>query len=214
MAIRVMLVDDHAIVRSGLRRLLETHPSIEIVAEADTGEAAYQLYSEVLPNVVLMDISMPGMGGLEASKRILQRHANAGIVIFSMHEAVSFAAQALKAGVKGYVTKTGIADDLLQAVLHVSKGKVFLSPDVAQKVALQTLIGESNPLQQLTAREFEVFRLLAEGKRIEEIADLLKISQKTVANYYTMIKQKLLVNSPVEMVRLAMKHGLIGNEQQ
>lgn len=214
MAIRVMLVDDHAIVRSGLRRLLETHPSIEIVAEADTGEAAYQLYSEVLPNVVLMDISMPGMGGLEASKRILQRNANAGIVIFSMHEAVSFAAQALKAGVKGYVTKTGIADDLLQAVLHVSKGKVFLSPDVAQKVALQTLIGESNPLQQLTAREFEVFRLLAEGKRIEEIADLLKISQKTVANYYTMIKQKLVVNSPVEMVRLAMKHGLIGNEQQ
>lgn len=209
MTVKVILVDDHSVVRSGLRRLLESHKSIEIVAEADTGELAYQMYGEVMPDVVLMDISMPGMGGLEAAKRILQRYPQAKIVIFSMHEAVSFAAQALKAGVKGYVTKTGLADVLVQAVLDVAKGKTFLSQDVAQKIALQTLIGESNPLQQLTSREFEVFRLLAEGKRVEEVAEMLKISQKTVANYYTLIKQKLSVNSPVEMVRLAMKHGLI-----
>jgi len=209
MTVKVVLVDDHSVVRSGLRRLLESHKSIEIVAEADTGESAYQVYGEILPDVMLMDISMPGMGGLEAAKRILQRYPQARIVIFSMHEAVSFAAQALKTGVKGYVTKTGVAEDLVQAVLDVAKGRTFLSQDVAQKVALQTLIGESNPLQQLTSREFEVFRLLAEGKRVEEVADMLKISQKTVANYYTMIKQKLSVNSPVEMVRLAMKHGLI-----
>ncbi|HWU65520.1 MAG TPA: response regulator transcription factor [Methylophilus sp.] len=212
MIVKVVLVDDHTVVRSGLRRLLESHKSIEIVAEADTGEMAYQVYGEVLPDVILMDISMPGMGGLEAAKRILQRYPQAKIVIFSMHEAVSFAAQALKTGVKGYVTKTGVADDLVQAVLDVSKGRTFLSQDVAQKVALQTLIGESNPLQQLTSREFEVFRLLAEGKRVEDVADMLKISQKTVANYYTLIKQKLSVNSPVEMVRLAMKHGLIDTE--
>ena len=212
MIVKVVLVDDHTVVRSGLRRLLESHKSIEIVAEADTGEMAYQVYGEVLPDVVLMDISMPGMGGLEAAKRILQRYPQAKIVIFSMHEAVSFAAQALKAGVKGYVTKTGVADDLVQAVLDVAKGRTFLSQDVAQKVALQTLIGESNPLQQLTSREFEVFRLLAEGKRVEDVAEMLKISQKTVANYYTLIKQKLSVNSPVEMVRLAMKHGLIDAE--
>ncbi|WP_024929319.1 response regulator transcription factor [Methylophilus sp. OH31] len=209
MTVKVVLVDDHSVVRSGLRRLLESHKSIEIVAEADTGESAYQVYGEILPDVMLMDISMPGMGGLEAAKRILQRYPQARIVIFSMHEAVSFAAQALKTGVKGYVTKTGVAEDLVQAVLDVAKGRTFLSQDVAQKVALQTLIGESNPLQQLTSREFEVFRLLAEGKRVEEVADMLKISQKTVANYYTLIKQKLSVNSPVEMVRLAMKHGLI-----
>lgn len=212
MTIRVILVDDHAVVRSGLRRLLESHKSIEIVAEADTGEIAYQMYGEVLPEVVLMDISMPGMGGLEAAKRILQRYPQARIVIFSMHEAVSFASQALKAGVKGYVTKTGIAEDLLQAVLDVSRGKTFLSQDVAQKIALQSLIGDANPLQQLTSREFEVFRLLAEGKRVEDVAEMLKISQKTVANYYTLIKQKLSVSSPVEMVRLAMKHGLIEPE--
>lgn len=212
MIVKVVLVDDHTVVRSGLRRLLESHKSIEIAAEADTGEMAYQLYGEVLPDVVLMDISMPGMGGLEAAKRILQRYPQAKIVIFSMHEAVSFAAQALKTGVKGYVTKTGVADDLVQAVLDVAKGRTFLSQDVAQKVALQMLIGESNPLQQLTSREFEVFRLLAEGKRVEDVAEMLKISQKTVANYYTLIKQKLSVNSPVEMVRLAMKHGLIDTE--
>ncbi|MFD0930503.1 response regulator [Methylophilus glucosoxydans] len=209
MTVKVVLVDDHTVVRSGLRRLLESHKSIEIIAEADTGEQAYQVYGEVMPDVMLMDISMPGMGGLEAAKRILQRYPQARIIIFSMHEAVSFAAQALKTGVKGYVTKTGVAEDLVQAVLDVSKGRTFLSQDVAQKVALQTLVGDSNPLQQLTSREFEVFRLLAEGKRADEVADMLKISQKTVANYYTLIKQKLSVNSPVEMVRLAMKHGLI-----
>ncbi len=209
MSIRVILVDDHNVVRSGLRRLLESHKSIVIVAEAETGEAAYQLYGEHTPEVLLMDISMPGMGGLEAAKRILQRYPQAKIIIFSMHEAVSFATQALKTGVKGYVTKTGVAEDLVQAVLEVAKGRTFLSQDVAQKVALHTLMGEQNPLQQLTSREFEVFRLLAEGKRVEDVADMLKISQKTVANYYTLIKQKLAVNSPVEMVRLAMKHGLI-----
>ena len=210
--IRIMLADDHAVVRSGLRRLLEQRPGLEVVAEAESGEQAYQMFGDCQPDVIVMDLSMPGMGGLEAAKRILQRYSNARIIIFSMHEAVSFAAQALKAGVKGYVTKTGVAEDLLQAVLEVSRGKTYLSPEVAQKIALQTLIGESNPLQQLTAREFEVFRLLAAGRRVDEVADTLKISQKTVANYYTLIKQKLSVSSPVEMVRLAMRHGLIETE--
>ncbi len=126
-----------------------------------------------------------------------------------MHEAVSFASQAPKTGVKGFVTKNGMAEDLLHAVLDVSKGKTFLSAGIAQKIALQTLIGDDDPMHQLSAREFEVFRLLAEGRRVEEVADMLKISQKTVANYHTIIKQKLGVSSPVEMARLAMKHGLI-----
>ena len=207
--IKVLLVDDHEVVRSGLRRLLEANNHLEVIAEANSGEAAYQVFGETLPDVVVMDISMPGMGGIEAAKRILQRYTNAKIIIFSMHEAVSFASQALKTGVKGFVTKTGLAEDLLHAVLEVSRGKTFLSAGIAQKIALQTLMGDDDPLHQLSSREFEVFRLLAEGKKVEEVADMLKISQKTVANYYTMIKQKLGVSSPIEMVRLAMKHGLI-----
>lgn len=208
-ASKVLLVDDHEVVRSGLRRLLELNKAIVVVAEADSGEQAYQVYGDFHPDVVVMDLSMPGMGGLEAAKRILQRHPNAKIIIFSMHEAVSFASQALKAGVRGYVTKTGAADDLMTAVNEVLRGKTFLSAGVAQKIALQTLMGDDNPLHQLSSREFEVFRLLAEGKKVEEVAEMLKISQKTVANYHTMIKQKLNVSSPVEMVRLAMRHGLI-----
>lgn len=210
--IKVLLVDDHEVVRSGLRRLLEANNHLEVIAEANSGEAAYQVFGETLPDVVVMDISMPGMGGIEAAKRILQRYPNAKIIIFSMHEAVSFASQALKTGVKGFVTKTGLAEDLLHAVLEVSRGKTFLSAGIAQKIALQTLMGDDDPLHQLSSREFEVFRLLAEGKKVEEVADMLKISQKTVANYYTMIKQKLGVSSPIEMVRLAMKHGLIAAE--
>lgn len=209
MRTKVLLVDDHAVVRSGLRRLLEINNTLEVCAEADSGETAYQIYCDSQPDIVVMDISMPGMGGLEAAKRIIQRHPHAKIIIFSMHEAVSFASQALKTGVKGFVTKTGLAEDLLQAVLDVAKGRTFLSAGIAQKIALQTLIGDDDPMHQLSSREFEVFRLLAEGKKVEEVADMLKISQKTVANYYTIIKQKLGVSSPVEMVRLAMKHGLI-----
>jgi two-component system invasion response regulator UvrY len=205
----IILVDDHAVVRSGLRRLLELNKEIVVVAEADSGEQAYQLYGEYHPDVVVMDISMPGMGGLESARRIIKRDASAKIIIFSMHETASFATQALKAGVRGYVTKTGDSDDLQLAVKEVVRGKTFLSADIAQKIALQTLMGDDDPLQQLSSREFEVFRLLADGKRIEEVADMLKISQKTVANYYTIIKQKLDVSSPVEMVRLAIRHGLI-----
>ncbi len=209
MTIELILVDDHAVVRSGLRRLLELNKRIEVIAEADSGEQAYQFYGELEPDVVVMDISMPGMGGLESARRIIKRYASAKIVIFSMHESASFASQALKSGVKGYVTKTGAPEDLTRAVLEVANGKTFLSAEIAQKIALKALSGQDEPIHQLSGREFEVFRLLAEGKKVEEIAEMLKISQKTVANYYTTIKQKLGVSSPIEMVRLAIHHGLL-----
>ena len=209
MTIELILVDDHAVVRSGLRRLLELNKRIEVIAEADSGEQAYQFYGELEPDVVVMDISMPGMGGLESARRIIKRYASAKIVIFSMHESASFASQALKSGVKGYVTKTGAPEDLTRAVLEVANGKTFLSAEIAQKIALEALSGHDEPIHQLSGREFEVFRLLAEGKKVEEIAEMLKLSQKTVANYYTMIKQKLGVSSPIDMVRLAIRHGLV-----
>lgn len=206
---KLLLVDDHAVVRSGLRRLLELNKGMEVIAEADSGEQAYQQYGDFHPDIVVMDISMPGMGGLESARRIIKRYPEAKIIIFSMHETASFASQALKIGVKGYVAKTGVAEDLAYAVAEVLAGKTFLSAEIAEKIALQTLKGDDNPIAQLSAREFEVFRLLADGKKVEEVAEILNISQKTVANYYTIIKQKLDVSSPIEMLRYAIRNGLI-----
>lgn len=207
--IRVMLVDDHAVVRSGLCRLMENQADIKVVKEVDSGEAAYQQYDPKEIDVIVMDMSMPGMGGLEAARRIIGRHAAAKIVIFSMHENAAMASQILKAGVKSYVTKTSPDNDLIKAIQEVSKGKTYLSSEIAKKIVLESMVGDDNPLNALSAREFEVFRLLSEGVATEEISNRLKISQKTVANYHTMIKQKLGVNSPVEMVRLAMHYDVI-----
>ncbi len=207
--IRIILADDHAVVRSGLRRLLEQNPEMQVIAEAENGEQAYQLYTELLPDVVVMDISMPGMGGLEAIRRILGRNPVARLVVFSMHENAAFAFQALNMGAKGYVAKSGMAEDLVIAVKKAAAGGSYISPVVAQNMALQTVSGDDALSKKLSAREFEVFRLIAEGKGAEDIGLLLNISQKTVANYQTMIRQKLGVNSPVELVRLAIRHGLI-----
>lgn len=207
--IRIILADDHDIVRSGLRRLLESKPGFEVVAEVESGEQAYQCCGELDFDVIVMDLSMPGMGGMEAARKIIARYPEAKILIFSMHENTAFASQALKTGVKGYVTKTGVSSDLVKAIQEISEGKIFLSADIAQKIAVQVVIGNDEPIHQLSAREFELFRMLAEGQTIEVIADRFNISQKTVANNLTMIKQKLNVSTPIEMLRLAIRHNLL-----
>jgi two-component system invasion response regulator UvrY len=207
--IKIMLADDHDVVRSGLRRLLENKTGLEVVAEAASGEQAYQNYGTTSIDVVVMDLSMPGMGGLEAARRIITRYPTARILIFSMLENTAFISQALKVGVKGYVSKTGAASEIANAVLAIAKGNTYLSADIAHKIAQQSLAGEDDPLRQLSAREFEIFRLVAEGLSAEAIADMLKISHKTVSNYHTMIKRKLGVDTPIEMVRLAIRHGAI-----
>lgn len=205
--IRIMLADDHAIVRSGLRRLLEQREGMEVVAEAESGEQAYRLFGEHLPDVAVLDLSMPGMGGIEALRRIRARYQAARLLIFSMHENVAFANQVLKAGARGYVVKTGSPEELVTAVQEVAQGKVYISSGMANKMAMYNLNGE-DPFAHLNAREFEIFRLVAEGASQEEIGDKLKISQKTVANNLTVIKQKLGVTNSIEMLRLAIRHGI------
>lgn len=208
-AIRVMLADDHAVLRTGLQRLLEQQAGIRVVAESGNGEQAYRLYGEHMPDVLVMDLTMPGMGGLEALQRIVTRWANARVVVFSMHDEAAFAAQALTAGARGYVAKSDDAAELIQAVQEVAAGRNYISRGVAQKVALHTLGREDSVVSRLSPREFEIFRLLAEGQSVERIASQLKISQKTVANHQTILKQKLNITSPVDLVRLAIRFGII-----
>ena len=207
----IVLVDDHAVVRAGVRRLLEQEPLFEVIGEAESGEKAYQIIGELKPDVMVMDLSMPGMGGLEAIRRILMRYEKAKILVLSMHEDLSFANQALKLGAKGYLIKNALADDLVKSIETVSNGEVFLSAEIAKKMAMQSISGDKDPIHELSAREFEIFRLLAEGLDIDGIASTLNISSKTVSNYQTMIKQKLDINSPVELIRYAIKTGVIKN---
>jgi DNA-binding NarL/FixJ family response regulator len=207
----IVLVDDHAVVRAGVRRLLEQQPLFEVIGEAESGEKAYQLFGELKPDVMVMDLSMPGMGGLEAIRRILMRYEKAKILVLSMHEDLSFANQALKLGAKGYLTKNTLADDLVKSIETVTQGDVFLSDEIAKKMAMQSISGNQDPVHELSAREFEIFRLLAEGLDIDTIASTLNISSKTVSNYQTMIKQKLNINTPIELIRYAIKVGVIKN---
>jgi len=173
--IRILLADDHAVVRSGLRRLLEQNAEMRVIAEAESGEQAYQLFAEQLPDVIVIDLSMPGMGGLEAIRRILVRSPLARVVVFSMHENAAFAFQALNIGAKAYVAKSGMAEDLVTAVRKAAAGGSYISPAVAQKMAMQSVSGDDALSKKLSAREFEVFRLIAEGKSAR-ISDTCSIS--------------------------------------
>lgn len=207
--IRIMLVDDHAVVRAGVRRLLEQDTRFLVVAECESGERAYQQFGEYLPDITVMDLSMPGMGGMEAIGRIIARYPTAKLLVLSMHENAAFASQALKAGARGYLAKNGLAEELVGALESIANGKTYINANISKKISQQFLSNEDNPLQQLSAREFEIFRLLAEGSDSNLIASTLNISSKTVANYQTNIKQKLGINNSVEMVRLAIRCGLI-----
>jgi len=199
------------VVRAGVRRLLEQEALFDVIGEAESGEKAYHMFGELKPDVMVMDLSMPGMGGLEAIRRILMRHERARILVLTMHEDLSFANQALKLGAKGYLIKNTLGDDLVKSIQTVSRGEVFLSDEIAKKMAMQSISGEQDPIHELSAREFEIFRLLAEGLEIDAIATTLNISSKTVSNYQTMIKQKLNINTPVELIRYAIKAGVIKN---
>lgn len=207
--IKVLLVDDHAVVRAGYRLLLRNSSEIDIIAEADNGENACRLYADLTPDVVIMDLSLPGMGGLEAIRRILARDPKARILVFSMHDDMVFVDQAVNAGAKGYITKSSAPDVLIDAVRKIAGGKSYLDDETAQTLAYQKLRGGDTPFSGLSTREFEIFCYLAEGMNSGEIADRLSLSYKTIANYSTQIKSKLNVGSVAELTRLAIRHGVI-----
>lgn len=207
--ITIMLVDDHAIVREGYRSLLQKQTNLEVIAEAADGNEAYQRYKQHQPDIVIMDISMPGQSGIKAITRIRQYDAKARILVFSMHENPSFAIQATRAGALGYITKSSEPEVLIRAIYEVYQHQHSLSSDIAQSLALEKLGTDHSALNQLTVREFEILRLLVEAMPNQQIADTLNISPKTVANSHYIIKKKLGVNSDIELTRLAIKMNLV-----
>lgn len=207
--INVMLVDDHAVVRAGYNMLLKNASEITVVAEASSGEEAYQLYSAHKPDVVVMDLSLPGIGGIEAIKRICSRDNKATILVFSMHEEVIFVEQALQAGASGYITKSTDPQLLVEAIIRLAKGEKYIDADLAQRLAYEKSRGQDSLLSDLSTREFEIFCMLAEGSNTSEIAKRLCLSYKTVANYSTQIKSKLNVSTVADIARLAIRYNII-----
>jgi DNA-binding NarL/FixJ family response regulator len=203
----VLIVDDHPIVASGCRTVFADEPEIVLLdaADAESGERAFVAEQ---PDICVIDINLPTVSGFELARRILARDASARIIMFSMNDDPAFAARAIDIGAKGYVSKTGDPNDLVEAVREVGKGGVYLPPAIARSVAFARPGFAQNPLSKLTAREMEILRLLSSGKSLSEIAWLVHSSYKTVANTSSIMRQKLGVRSSAELVRLAIESGV------
>jgi two-component system invasion response regulator UvrY len=216
--IKVILVDDHAVVRAGFRMLLSTEDTIEVIAEAERGEQACQLYLEKQPDVMVLDLSMPGIGGLETIRRICNRDTNARILVFSVHNERVYVDRAINAGAKGYITKNSAPGILVTAIQKIAKGDIYIEQGLIRHEAvfssesLETSETDyKSIIESLTAREFDVFLLLAKGLTPHKIADELCLGYKTVANYGTQIRSKLKVSSVAELAHIAIVLGVMKN---
>lgn len=208
--VRVLIVDDHDLVRVGIRRILESSKSIEVCGEAANGEEALQLNRKQPADVVLMDVNMPGMGGLEATRRIIAAHEETSVIILTVHAQAPFPTQLLNAGASGYLTKGCASEELIEAIRKVSRGGRYVSSDIAQQLALSMLPGgEQSPLDVLSHREIEVMMMLVQGQEVQEIADALHISHKTVRTYKSRLYEKLGVKNAVDLTHLAIRHGIL-----
>jgi two-component system, NarL family, invasion response regulator UvrY len=205
----VLLADDHAIVRMGFRLLLETEGHYRVVGEAATGEEAWSLYFKLDPDVLVIDIAMPGQGGLEAINRILARDPEARILVLSAHEDTSYTRRAIQAGALGYLSKRGAPAELLQAVKAVARGASYIEPEIAQRLAVQGSKGLRGPVDTLSEREFEVFVHLAAGKSVAQIAELLSLSPRTIGTHLYNVKQKLSAQNAAELTLIALRAGLL-----
>ena len=206
---RVLLADDHAVVRMGFRLLLQSHAEVVVVGEADSGESAYRSYTELRPDVLVLDLAMPGMGGLEALKRIRAQHPQARVLALSAHDDPAHAQRALREGALGFLSKRSAPEALFEAVDTVAAGCSYLDPALAQKLAALDPDGAGSPVERLSEREFEVFIRLARGGSVQKIAEDLKLSASTVGTHLYNLKQKLGASNQAELALLAIRHGLI-----
>ena len=207
--IRVMLVDDHAVVHVGFRMLLETSGEIEVVGEAESGEVAYREFARIQPDVAIMDLSMPGIGGIEAVRRLVAKDKGVRILVLSAHEDATHPQRVLKAGALGYLSKRSAPEELIDAVRAVAAGRVYIVAEIARKLAPQQPGAPGNALESLSEREFAVFLKLARGESVQAIAQTLSLSPNTVGTHLYNIKQKLGAGNQAELTLIAVRNGLI-----
>jgi two-component system invasion response regulator UvrY len=208
--IRVLLVDDHAVVRMGFRLLLQSQADMSVIAEAESGEIACQRFLELTPDVVVMDLAMPGMGGLEALRRILAHHPHAKVLTLSAHDDPMHARRALREGALGFLSKRSAPEALLEAVTAVAAGQRYIDKGLAQKLALEDIEGVAKSVvERLSEREFEVFIRLARGASVQRIAEDLSLSPSTVGTHLYNLKQKLRVTNQSELTLIAIRENLI-----
>lgn len=211
--IKIMLVDDHELVRTGVRRLLEDNPDLEIVGEACNGEEAISLVKELKPDVVLLDLNMPGIGGLETTKKLKHLSPNVRIIIVTMVDDTMFPQRLLKAGASGYLTKGAKASEIMRAIRDVMVNKRYISPELALKMAT-AVDDDKSPFDELSERELQVLMMLMAGQRATEISNRLFISPKTVSTYRSRLHDKLGVKTDIELTRLAIEHGIISSNSK
>jgi len=212
--LNVLLVDDHALVRNGIKRLLEDTNEIKIIAEADCGEDGVKFAIDLKPDIILMDINMPGIGGIEACHRIIQRNPNQKIVILTVHTEQSFPKRLLEIGAKGYLTKECAISEMLQAIKDVYSGGSYISASIAQQLALSLIPGVGqNPVDSLSRREFQVMLMISQGLPNKDISERLCLSPKTVSTYRTRLLEKLNAKSEVDLIKIAISQGLLDLSQ-
>ena len=207
--INVLLVDDHAIVREGYRALLNRQSHLNIVAEAENGEQAYLLFKQHSPTVVLLDLTLPGKSGLATLSQIRQFDHKAKVIIFTMHQNPTMAKKAVDAGARGFITKSSDPNLLVAAINDVVNGKIAISDDISRALALDNLQGQTSMADNLSTREFEILRMIIAGRSKEEVANVLCISSKTVANSYYIIKNKLEVKTDIELIQKVLQIGML-----
>jgi two-component system invasion response regulator UvrY len=207
--INILLVDDHSVVRMGFKMLIENESDMAVICEAESGELGITAFKEHKPSIVIMDITMPGIGGLDAIERIIAFDKKAKILVLSAHEDSVHPKRALSAGALGYLTKRSAAEELIKAIRSVNSGTKYLEPAIAQQMAITQISGENNPVEILSDREFEVFMDLAKGKSTNEIADTMCLSPRTVGTHLYNIKQKLNANNSAEIALIAIRSGLL-----
>jgi DNA-binding NarL/FixJ family response regulator len=211
-ATRVLLADDHALVRVGIRSLLSTIAGFDVVGEAGTGHEAVELADQLRPHVVLMDIAMPGINGLDATARLVERHPEIRVIILSMHASEEYALQALRAGAAGYLLKDADLLELERAVVAVARGETYLSPAISKHVIAdykRRVAEQPEPIDRLTPRQREVLRLIAEGLSTKEIAFKLGLSVKTVETHRAQLMERLEIRDVAGLVRFAIRSGLV-----